>query len=702
MNKFIIVLTMVICCVFGKAQSPITIDPNSKEQTVKGWGTSLAWWANIAGGWSEEEIDWITQKAAVELNMNVFRFNIGGGENPNCPHGTHIRADGRDMPGYRHQQADQSGWGIVDTTEDWRQIKLTNYLAKWRAPENDMITEMFSNSPPWWMTNSTCVAGSDDGLENLNPNFADDFADYLVSVTAELNTAHPEWNISYIEPFNEPLSTWWTSGGSQEGCYFHPNQQAPIISYVADYLNNYGLSNIGIAAPDCNTVGETIWNTWYLWNSYNAQYNLLTKFNTHSYVGTWQEKEELYQNATNSGHKVWQSESGPLFYTPSDGSSWYQGHYMMAYRLIEDMRNLRCEVWCDWQFMSVDDGWAMVQLQNFNGNDPYASPTLVQTKGFYCRQQVTNHILQGYQIIQTNDGNTLAAMSPDSSEAVLVVVNQSGSNVDYQIDLSSFDFVKDNYTVYRTSGSDNVENHVEKTANTIDEKGVRNGDLIDYRSPAYSVTTFIFNLSAPIYTTDLVDACDSYTWMDGNSYTSNTTAPTYIIENQNGSDTIVQLHLTVHSLAATITDAGNVLTASPSGNNYQWVDCDNAYQLIDGAIEQTYTATSFGNFAAIVSDGACIDTTDCVFVSATSLSTIFNQESIKISPNPSSNGIFQIQYAGKIDYLEVFDQTGRKVAFEYSNNLNQIDLSGLSNGVYHLRAYGSEEGVYSKVLILER
>tara|TARA_R110002072_G_scaffold52866_3_gene140450 strand:+ start:328 stop:633 length:306 start_codon:yes stop_codon:yes gene_type:complete len=83
----------VITCFWSftpKAQNNVVVDPEIEYQTIEGWGVSLAWWANLAGGMPQATIDELAGYAVNDLNLNVFRFNIGGGENPNCTAGDHI------------------------------------------------------------------------------------------------------------------------------------------------------------------------------------------------------------------------------------------------------------------------------------------------------------------------------------------------------------------------------------------------------------------------------------------------------------------------------------------------------------------------------------------------------------------------------------------------------------------------------------
>lgn len=59
--------------------------PLAPRQTLEGWGVSLCWWANMCGKWSDPQIDelvdWMVNPEG--LNWNLFRYNIGGGEEPN-------------------------------------------------------------------------------------------------------------------------------------------------------------------------------------------------------------------------------------------------------------------------------------------------------------------------------------------------------------------------------------------------------------------------------------------------------------------------------------------------------------------------------------------------------------------------------------------------------------------------------------------
>ncbi len=192
------------------AQTKVVVDPGKKYQVFEGWGTSLCWWAVKAGAWSEANRSKLIGAIAdpdTGLGYTIFRYNIGGGDQPGHDHLTKGDGGGK-VPGYKPTEK-----GDYDWTADPYQRAIALELAK---RVKDPIFEAFSNSPPWWMTKSGCVSGSNDGSDNLKEDYFDDFADYLSEVALHFKT---EWGLTFrtVEPFNEPSAGWWKSNGGQEG-----------------------------------------------------------------------------------------------------------------------------------------------------------------------------------------------------------------------------------------------------------------------------------------------------------------------------------------------------------------------------------------------------------------------------------------------------------------------------------------------------
>ena len=64
----------------------------------EGWGTSLCWWANRMGFSKKMTEDSAKLFYSPEgLNLNIMRYNIGGGDNPSH---NHITRTDSEMPGW--------------------------------------------------------------------------------------------------------------------------------------------------------------------------------------------------------------------------------------------------------------------------------------------------------------------------------------------------------------------------------------------------------------------------------------------------------------------------------------------------------------------------------------------------------------------------------------------------------------------------
>jgi hypothetical protein len=143
-----------------------------------------------------------------------------------------------------------------------------------------------------------------------------------------------------------------------------------------------------------------------------------------------------------------------------------------------------------------------------------------------------------------------------------------------------------------------------------------------------------------IITTDTISACDSYTWIDGNLYTSSNSVSTYSLTSAEGCDSVVRLNLTINTLNTTVSQTGYLLSASESGATYQWLNCP-AMTTISGANSQLYTATANGDYAVIVSNNGCLDTSSCYTVTGVGIVENSFGEKLLLYPNPT-NGNFSI------------------------------------------------------------
>lgn len=146
----------------------------------------------------------------------------------------------------------------------------------------------------------------------------------------------------------------------------------------------------------------------------------------------------------------------------------------------------------------------------------------------------------------------------------------------------------------------------------------------------------------PSFLTITESACDAYTWIDANTYTNDTLTSYVFLLDQAGCDSLVRLDLTINTTPVnSVSQNSNVLIADANGVNYQWMDCS-TNQPIVGETSQTLTATSNGQYAVIVENNGCADTSACVIVSDVGLADL-ETELLRVYPNPS-NGTFEIDF----------------------------------------------------------
>lgn len=433
-----------------QAQTTITVSPDKELQKVEGWGASMIWWAHMVGQWENEaKIDTMIDLLVSpdQLNMNIFRYNIGGGDAPN--HYSTEETKGHMARG-KGLRAEMEGFldspnAVYNWTRDAAQRKI---MLKIKAKRSDVIFEAFSNSPPYWMTYSGCSAGNHDPLmDNLKPEYYEAYCDYLIEVCLHYKT---EYGIEFktLEPFNEPQTSYWNYKGGQEGCHFSIPTQIEIIKILSPKLKASGLKTV-IAASDETSVQQ--------FNNAVSAYleagitPLLGQLNVHTYEVNNEERREALALSKKTRLTLWQSETGPMGIKSKD----FNNNLELALRLMDDMKIMQPTAWLDWQIMEEKNNtWGLIR-GNFKNEEFNILPNL------YVRMQVTRFIKQGYTIVDVDDKHSIAALSPKGNELVVVTLNldETDKAMTYKLDnASKMKKVK----MYRTSVSENcsfIESH---------------------------------------------------------------------------------------------------------------------------------------------------------------------------------------------------------------------------------------------------
>jgi O-glycosyl hydrolase len=430
----------------GAATTVAKINPaNILIDNFQGWGVSLCWWANVVGGYSNR--DEYADLVFNTLKLNIVRYNIGGGENPEDPGTIQFRAR---VPGFEPKR------GVWNWDADQNQ----RWMLKAALKRGANRLEVFANSPPYWMTVSGSVTGARGGTNNLKVACEDDFAVYLAEVVKHLSRLDGV-TFDSITPVNEPSSSWWVFGGHQEGCHMDAVQQERVIDLLRVELDRRGL-HLLIDAPEENDEQSGIDSL----ETYSTNcLNNIGQISTHSYKAN--NPEELSSLAASLHKPLRQTEYGDR---DSTGMK-------LARRIREDLTQLRPISWCYWQGADYA-GWGLLANRlNEKRRTRYRI-----TEKFYVFEQFTRFLRPGCQIIDCGDTNSVAGYDPASKTLSIVTVNDSSNESEETFDLSNFVATGEVAECFRTSDGESFQ---QLKPLSIQARSLR------ATLPANSVTTYV-------------------------------------------------------------------------------------------------------------------------------------------------------------------------------------------------------------------
>ncbi|MHA4813033.1 glycoside hydrolase [Streptomyces aculeolatus] len=323
-------------------------DPSYQQPAFEGWGTALAWFANVTGGWPDAQRNALADAlyGADGLGFTIARYNIGGGDSPETD--PYMRP-GAAVPGYWNRPGPEApDWWDPHRADHWNPDADANQRWWVTAAEARGATtfEAFSNSPPYFMTESGLVSGAvDGGRDNLRADQYDRFAAYLAG---SLKRAESATGVTFdsLSPVNEPNTDYWQAGGRQEGSHWDPASQARMVTALRAALDAGGVET-PVAAMDETNPGTFRSN----WESYAPGVRAAVgRLNTHTY-GT-DGRTGVRDIAKGEAVPLWMSEvdvggSVPQSFTDMSPA------LDLARRINDDIRELEPRAWVLWQ--AVED-----------------------------------------------------------------------------------------------------------------------------------------------------------------------------------------------------------------------------------------------------------------------------------------------------------------------------------------------------------
>ncbi|MBN2523729.1 MAG: T9SS type A sorting domain-containing protein, partial [Bacteroidales bacterium] len=220
-----------------------------------------------------------------------------------------------------------------------------------------------------------------------------------------------------------------------------------------------------------------------------------------------------------------------------------------------------------------------------------------------------------------------------------------------------------------------------------------------------SVITTTVNVN-PVYDlTENVSVCsgESYTFPDGTLQDNITSSISHTsnLVSVDGCDSTIVTYLDIVSVDNTIIQNEVTLTANASGAGYEWVDCDNGYQPVEGENGQSFTLLQSGNYAVVVTENGCSSISDCYYVVISGVMENSLINNVDIYPNPVKDyATIRFPDFSSGVLISVFNLQGRNVLNKSVNEekIIQLDMHDLESGIYIIHVKTDNENMIFRIL----
>lgn len=408
----------------------ITIDliHTEKRQTLKGFGTSACWWSqNISDKKTADEIaDLLYSEKG--LNLNIYRYNIGGGWNSNNCRVSNPWRKCESFLVYDDSNEDEKYKG--DGYDFEKDKNAYSFMKTCLSKGNIDTVILFANSPHYSFTSSGQASGSlMHHTCNLPKSNYRRFAGYLLDITEHfIEDGIP---VTYISPINEPQWKWGGTHVWQEGCHYEPEEVAEVFHIFAEELENRKL-DIKLYGPESGEIGGLTedYLKWFKKDELIMKH--LGVFAVHSYHADNNSKirKNFYNNTVIKNQDIRFDMSEWCELPCKNDTKSIKGALITARIIGNDLTLLGAESWTNWV--------AVNQIADSKGDGKdYSDGLLSATNGFnhyylnkryYGFLHFSKFIKIGAQVLNTEHLsdkmlNIYTFLNPDG-QRVSVIVNE--------------------------------------------------------------------------------------------------------------------------------------------------------------------------------------------------------------------------------------------------------------------------------------
>ncbi len=205
-------------------------------------------------------------------------------------------------------------------------------------------------------------------------------------------------------------------------------------------------------------------------------------------------------------------------------------------------------------------------------------------------------------------------------------------------------------------------------------------DPIITNTALHTINTCAYLVNGDTVSVD-VNACESFETPQGEILTASGSYMSSILAEDDCAAPLL-INLEIGLPIPVISFSNGVLTASPSGYQYSWIDCA-ANRVIPGATGSTMDA-AFGTYSVILNNGNCSASSECIEI--TTLSTVdMDAQSMHLFPIPASSQL-NVIWTGAPGEYKIYSMDGRQlISGQLISGQNTLNVSDLENGHYFLR-----------------
>ncbi len=422
----------------GKTQS-IGVNKFVEHQTFESFGTSSAWWSQtINDEETAREIARLLYDDETGLGLDIYRYNIGGGEKENPD--TRIGDPNRRTESF-YVFNDETGKYEYDFTRDENARRMLDMAVEYGAKE----VILFCNSPHFSMTASGHASGGlTEYFSNLPKENYAAFVDYVLTI-ADWFVAEG-YPVTAISPINEPMWKWGGDWVGQEGCHYTADETVAVLELFALEMQKRN-SPYKLSGPESGQLSPEYYE----------------------YIDKFFESEILNDFCdTYSGHSYW-----------IDNNYWVKTDVGNKFAKQYPDKKLEMSEWCELPLQidstTIDSGlymaniiaqdlslmnavsWQSWTAVNGDGLMEIKDGELVIYNRYYAYKHFSGFIKPGMKRIDTLDSfkensKIVSTAFTDGEETVIVLIN----NEEMLLDIKLCGFY-DSMKIYLTDASHNCE-----------------------------------------------------------------------------------------------------------------------------------------------------------------------------------------------------------------------------------------------------